>query len=117
VDEWCLAEWKSMELREKLAGMVSPEQQPQNLIYPVIFSDSETFPKFATDRRMRNFKSWNHPHPQFERSMKYLKFDDEVKRIAVELARLLDQVPAWRPDWPVETPAADPPKTARFPRL
>src|SRR6266567_4652565 len=67
VDEWCLAEWKSMELREKLAGMASPEQHPQNLIYGVIFSDSETFPKFATDRRMRNFKSWNHPHRQFER--------------------------------------------------
>ncbi len=117
VDEWCLAEWKSMELREKLAGLASPEQQPQNLIYPVIFSDSERFPKYATDRRMRNFKSWNHPHPQFERSMKYLEFDDEVKRIAAELARLLDQVPAWRPDWPVETPAADPPKPAGFPRL
>ncbi|HYS37527.1 MAG TPA: TIR domain-containing protein, partial [Pseudonocardiaceae bacterium] len=100
LDEWCLAEWHSMARREELVGMMSPER-PQGLIYPVIFCDSETFPNYAKQRRMRSFRSWNQPYPQFQVTVEYLNFHREMERIAEELIKIIDQAPEWRPDWPV----------------
>jgi len=116
LDEWCLAEWHSMARREELVGMMSPER-PQGLIYPVIFCDSETFPNYAKQRRMRSFRSWNQPYPQFQVTVEYLNFHREMERIAEELIKIIDQAPEWRPDWPVATPVPDPPSTPRLPRF
>jgi hypothetical protein len=116
LDESCLAEWHSMARREQLVGMASLDR-PQGLIYPVIFCDSENFPKYATDRRMQDLKSWNLPYPQFQATIEYLGFHRAVERIAGELARLIEQAPEWRPDWPVDTPDPDPPGTTKLPRF
>jgi hypothetical protein len=112
LNEWCLAEWHSMVRREKLAGMVS-----QGLIYPVIFCDSENFPTYAHERQMQDLKAWNLPYPQFQDTIEYLGFHREVERIAVEIKQLIALVPEWRPDWPVHTPAPDPPRTPHLPRF
>jgi hypothetical protein len=66
---------------------------------------------------MRDFNELNHPHPQFARSVRYLDFDRAVKQVAIDLVRLFERVPEWRPDWPVVTPAAEPLGPTRFPRL
>lgn len=116
MDEWCLAEWHSMAQREELVGMASLAR-PQGLIYPVIFSDSVNFPKYAHERRMRNFRPWNQPYSQFQNSMAYLDFHREVEQIAIELADLLDRAPEWRPDWPVNMPHAEPPEPPTLPRF
>ncbi|MGQ0837800.1 TIR domain-containing protein [Actinokineospora sp.] len=116
LNEWCLAEWHSMARREKLVGLASLER-PQGLIYPVIFCDSENFPKYAKDRRMQNLKPWNLPYPQFQDTVEYLGFHREVERIAIELADLIGRAPEWRPDWPVDTPDPDPPRTPTLPRF
>lgn len=116
LDEWCLAEWHSMARREELVGMMSPER-PQGLIYPVIFCDSENFPNYAKQRRMRSFRSWNQPYPQFQVTIEYLDFHREMERIAEELIKVIEQAPEWRPDWPVATPVPDPPSTPRLPRF
>ncbi|HVV25050.1 MAG TPA: toll/interleukin-1 receptor domain-containing protein [Pseudonocardiaceae bacterium] len=116
LDEWCLAEWHSMAKREQLTGMATPSH-PQGLIYPVIFCDSDNFPKYAKDRRMHDLKPWNQPWPQFQDTIAYLDFYRQVERIAVELVRLFDTVPSWRPDWPVDTADPEPPATPRLPRF
>lgn len=115
-DEWCLAEWHSMVKREEVVGMATPEQ-PQGLIYPVIYCDSATFPDFAKQRKMRNFRPWNLPDPQFQASMAYLDFRREVAGIVEELVRLIALAPAWRPDWPVYTPSPGPPGPATISHL
>jgi hypothetical protein len=112
LNEWCLAEWHSMARRETIVGMTS-----QGLIYPVIFCDSRNFPKYAHERRMQDLKQWNRPYPQFQASLAYLDFHQEVERIAVELADLIEQVPEWQPDWPVEMPTPGPPTTSSLPRF
>jgi hypothetical protein len=89
----------------------------QGLIYPVIFCDSKNFPKYAHERRMQDLKQWNRPYPQFQASLAYLDFHQEVERIAVELADLIEQVPEWQPDWPVEMPTPGPPTTSSLPRF
>jgi hypothetical protein len=105
-----------MALREKLVGMATPER-PQGLIYPVIFCDSENFPDWAKQRRMRSMRSWNVPDPQFQTTIGYVDFHHAVEHIAEDLVRLIDQAPAWRPDWPVRTPRPEPAKPSRLPRF
>jgi hypothetical protein len=115
-DEWCLAEWASMAEREALTAGPPGEHQRQ-LIYPVIFCDSRNFPEWARERRLRDLQQWNHPFEHFQTAPAYLDFNQEIKRIALELEELIEGAPDWRDDWPVRTPAPEPPKRARMPRF
>ncbi|ANN17071.1 hypothetical protein SD37_16405 [Amycolatopsis orientalis] len=115
-DEWCLAEWHTMAKREELV-VRDGSVKAGRLIYPVIFSDSENFPNYAHERRMRSFRSWNQPHPQYQNTDEYLDFNREMERMVQELVEIIDQAPKWRPDWPVETPPPDQPKPPKLPRF
>ncbi|MEV7098249.1 toll/interleukin-1 receptor domain-containing protein [Amycolatopsis sp. NPDC051045] len=115
-DEWCLAEWASMAEREALTAVPSAEHRRQ-LIYPVVFCDSRNFPEWAHQRRLRDLQQWNHPFEHFQTAPAYLDFNQEIKRIADELEELIEGAPDWRDDWPVRTPAPEPPKRARMPRF
>nr|BFE53269.1 hypothetical protein GCM10017745_66960 [Saccharothrix mutabilis subsp. capreolus] len=115
-DEWCLAEWETMAQRERISGMVSPEV-PLGLIYPVIFCDSETFPEFAHQRRLQDFRPWNVSFRQYDTTIEYIRFSREVERVSVELLQHIENAPEWRADWPVETPKPDPPGASRLPRF
>ncbi len=100
---WCLAEWHTMAERERLLGLNS-EEQPQGLIYPVVFSDSENFPEYVRDRAWRDLKQWNSPDLVFQQTPKWTEFHEQVESIAMDLAKLLPRVPDWRPDWPTHRP-------------
>ncbi|SEC88672.1 TIR domain-containing protein [Amycolatopsis tolypomycina] len=110
-DEWCLAEWHSMAEREALTARAQP------LIYPVIFCDSRTFPAWAHERRLRDLQQWNLPFEHFQTAPAYLDFHQQIKQIAAELEELIERAPEWRADWPVRTPAPEPPKRAQKPRF
>lgn len=113
-DEWCLAEWCSMAAREARTG----QERRHGLIYPVIFCDSKNFPDFAHERRMRSLTDWNQSGAQFEVTPAYVEFRRQIEDIAIELADLVQEVPPWRPDWPVETPEPPPPPgPSRLPRF
>jgi hypothetical protein len=103
---WCLAEWHSMEAREKLLGH-------SGLIYPVLFSDSDNFPSFARSRSWRDLKKWNRPDPVYQQTTEWIGFVEEVENTAIDLAKRLAKVPEWRPNWPVFRP--DPPMPGMTP--
>ncbi|RSM82730.1 hypothetical protein DL991_05025 [Amycolatopsis sp. WAC 01375] len=111
LDEWCLAEWHTMAKREEIVAKAG------RLIYPVIFSDSEYYPGYAHERRMRSFRNWNKPHPQYQNTLEYLDFDREVERMVEELVEIIAQAPPWCPEWPVETPSPEPPRPSKLPRF
>lgn len=116
LDEWCLAEWRSMEKREELVGMATSGMSG-SLIYPVIFSDSESFPEYARERQMRSLKTWNLPYPQFQNTVEYLGFHRAMEDLVADLVKIIESVPPWCPEWPVETPPpgrSAPPKLPRF---
>ena len=110
-DEWCLAEWHSMAKREALSTRTRP------LIYPVIFCDSRNFPGWAHERRLRDLRQWNHPFEHFQAAPAYLGFNEQIHQIAGELEELIERAPDWQADWPVHTPAPEPPQPARIPRF
>ena len=93
---WCMAEWRSMVEREKLLGPGTCR-----LIYPILFADSETFPKFARRRSWKDLKAWAFGAPAFSQSKDYLDLEKEVREIASELVTLLRHAPKWQPGWPI----------------
>jgi hypothetical protein len=116
LDEWCLAEWHSMAQREEMVGLGSVDQ-PEGLIYPVIFSDSENFPQYAKDRRMRSCREWNQPEAQLQASVAYREFRQVMEKIATDLLGIIERAPEWCADWPVRMPRPDPPRRVRLPRF
>jgi hypothetical protein len=98
--KWCMAEWRSMQEREKLLGLGGPDIS-QGLVYPILYSDSENFPMDGLVRSWKDFKEFAHPDPVYQQSRRYIHFHREVNELAVDLVRLLKQVPEWQPDWPL----------------
>lgn len=109
--EWCMAEWHSMAEREEVA-----ETGGRGLIYPVIYSDSDSFPEYATQRWMADMRKWRQPDVQFQDSLAYLDFRDAVDDLAVALVDGIRQSPAWQ-QWPVRQPVPGVLPPMKFPGL
>lgn len=103
---WCMAEWRSMTARERLLGLASRDR-PHGLIFPVLFSDSENFPREGRERSWWDFKRWAIPEESYKDTREWPDFHREVSRFAAEIVNLLKRIPQWQPGWPVERP--DPP--------
>jgi hypothetical protein len=97
---WCVAEWRSMFLRERVLELNG------GLILPLVFSDGDKFPDDARTRKPKSMKEWGYPYPQFADSPAFLSFHDAVRQLAGQIARQLETVPAWDANWPVERPDA-----------
>lgn len=114
---WCVAEWQSMRARERALGIPGPGR-PRGLVYPVVYSDGESFPPEARavqDRR--DLSAFGFPYPQFSQTPAYLEFHATVRSIAAELAASLGDAPPWQAEWPIERPEPFERPTARIPRL
>jgi hypothetical protein len=116
---WCLAELHSMREREKILGLGGLEV-PQGLIYPILYSDSDSFPDEARERSWFDFKGLDMPEPVFQESRLFERFHKLVVEMAEDIARLLKQIPEWQADWPIIDPPdpllLPPPLLPRFDR-
>jgi hypothetical protein len=92
--EWCLAEWRTMEARERELGGTT------RLVYPVRYSDGENFPDDAKQRQHFDARQVSNPYPAFTGSHRQADLFDTVQRIAAELAGMVTVVPPWQADWP-----------------
>lgn len=114
---WCRAELGSMRERERMLGLASLEI-PQSLVYPILYSDSDTFPAEAREWSWWDFKGLDMPEPVFQESRRFENFHKKVVELAEDLVRVLQQVPEWQADWPLidpPDPVLLPP--ARMPRF
>lgn len=113
---WCMAEWQSMRDREAMLGLTGSERA-QGLVYPILVADSENFPPEARYRTWWDFKRWYRPDLVFQQTKRWLGFHQEVEKVAIDLARLLPQVPHWEPGWPIERPDPPLPPPVQVPRF
>jgi hypothetical protein len=114
---WCLAEWRTMLLREQILG-IGGSQDPMGLVYPIRFSDGDRFPAEARNvQQEMSFKEWRLPYRQFAESPKYLDFHQAVVELAERLAPRFDHPPPWQPHWPVERPDPQDSGPTGLPRL
>ncbi len=100
---WCLAEWTSMEARDRAVRSELPGRIP-GLVYPVVYADSAHFPPAARDRQARDMKAWSFPAAQYRESHDYHGLHREMRKLASEIAGILPRTPAWTPGWPVWRP-------------
>jgi hypothetical protein len=101
---WCMAEWRSFRERELKLGLFNVDQ-PRGLIYPIRYSDGEHFHSEAQRTQCKkDFSSLNYPFLVFQKSEKFLDFDDLVRDMASEIAQRLNQIPTWRDDFPIVEP-------------
>jgi hypothetical protein len=106
--KWCRAEWEAFHNRERDASL------EDGLIYPIRLGDGDHFIQDATRRSPRDLSNynvlydWDHPSPGF------VRFQEEVQSIAVEIVDLMRQAPPWNEDWraltyPEDDGGSDPP--------
>lgn len=113
---WCDAEWRTMCAREQAVGLAGP-CRPHGLIYPVVYSDGDYFPREAQERQARSVKPWSYPREGYRESRDYDNLFDAVRLMAREIRDQLKAVPPWESGWPVVRPPAARPAPAEFPVL
>lgn len=98
--KWCLAEWTTILERERRTG-VSAGGTRAGLVYPVVYSDGESFPVEAQAIQSRlDMHEFAYPYEQFRKSEKYLAFFDKMSGVAGDLRSRLGAVPTWDANWP-----------------
>lgn len=114
---WCMAELRSMRAREEMLGLAGPEIS-QGLIYPILYSDSDNFPPEGRLRSWVSFKEFANPDLMYQQTVDYTNFHWRVTELAIDLVQLIQQVPDWRPEWPIveppDPPILPPPPLPRF---
>lgn len=82
---------------------VRSEKNPSGLIYPIQYSDGEHYPGFVKNIQYKKMEKWNCGFQSFEQTIGYLEFNEEMKIISAEIAKMIRNCPQWQ-DWPVITP-------------
>jgi hypothetical protein len=85
-------------------------ENPQGLVYPVIYADGTNLTEAARaifSRSTANLSEWAVPMPQFSETKDFVLFWRAMQKVALELRELLPQAPPWQEGWPVVTPAEE----------
>jgi TIR domain len=107
---WCLAEWQTMRSREQLVGLRT-RNNPRGLIHAISYADGQHFSDDAKQTQWREMNQWAIPVPVFRETREFVVFYQEMRKMAGELAKQIERVPAWSETWPVVLPpvvAAEP---------
>lgn len=92
---WNVAEWRTFEERERLAGA------RDSLILPLLFRGApDSFPHFAQTRQFTDMREFL-PAPQRVTR----KLERTIRILAERIASMLSEVPPFTPDFPVIDPA------------
>lgn len=113
---WCLSEWKSFLLREKL--IASTSRKSPRLIVPIKFWDGDSFPKEAQRVQQLDLSDYSGTIAGFWETRRADEVEQLIKKFAPMLARAVANAPPYDPNWPVEIGIPDgPPTGGRLPRL
>jgi hypothetical protein len=112
---WCMAEWKSMCLREKALRIAPGRGEP--LVWPIRFADGDFFPDDAKKTQHVDMAKWAWSEEAFRRTEGYHEFERAVRDFAERLGARLQRAPAWDAKWPVARPAARKPPVAPLPLM
>jgi len=104
---WCLAEWKTMQEREKVLGLRTQER-PSGLIYPVMFSGKEFFPNTVLTMQMKDLRQFAATYPAFKNSSMYGSFQKAIREVCEDLSKMILEAPPWDKNWPVVIPEEEP---------
>jgi hypothetical protein len=115
--KWCLAEWKTIQEREKVLGYRST-QNTHGLVVPIMLSDPKDWPDAAQRTQCRHdLTDYKYPFIQFRDSQRYLEFYDRMRSVVTDIKMMLNHAPPWDERWPFVSPALEPRKPFSFEHL
>jgi hypothetical protein len=94
--DWCVSEWQSFLEREKMVGV-----PPHGLIAPIRFHDGEHFPDAARVVQWTDVSQYTSSVPSFWNSQRAIELEDRLKSLAKSVQQMIQNAPAFRPDWPI----------------
>lgn len=95
---WCTYELATMLGREKFLGLRTIDN-PEGLIFPIKGRDGLHYPDYANDIQQRDFRDFLRMGDGFEKTTRYIDFQDEMVLWVEEVARGIDNAPEYNPDW------------------
>jgi len=93
---WCLTEWRSFLERERLA-----ELPRYGLIAPMRFHDGEQYPEEAKNTQSVDVTRFATTLPGFWDTSRAIELEEQLKNLAIAVARMIAGAPAFRPSWPI----------------
>jgi len=106
---WCLAEFATFRRRSEL--------EYRNLIVPITIHGGASFPAEAQTTQWFDFREFMIVGKAFNRSEKYLDFEDVVRKLCGHIASQLKNVPQFDSSWPIVEPKDEAVTTAAPPRI
>jgi TIR domain len=113
---WCNAEFESFRDREKLLGLRT-EHNPSGLIYGILFASPQLLPPQVQTIEHKDLSKWANTSPAFKQSLAHVEFENSVKKVCEELAKIISSAPGWQDNWPVKTPNSPPDAPFGQPRI
>ncbi len=96
--EWCRAECAVMLHRESQLGLGTTENS-DGLIVGVKVNDGIHFPQFAKDSQYADMEQFFFDEYGFTQSPLYIDFQKRVLELAGDVARIVNNAPAWSQEW------------------
>src|SRR6266487_2467709 len=94
------------------------EQNPTGLIYPILFTSPPVYlPTNVKTLQYNDLSKWAITSPAFKHTPIHMEFEERVKILCQELARIILGAPDWRDDWPIKMPQASTDMSFATPRL
>lgn len=94
--EWCVRELSLFRYRHQSLALGNQ----QKLIFPITISDGENFPNVLSDIQQFEAQKCYRPIESLRGTSRYLDFLDYlIEQWVPTVARHLQQVPAWKPEW------------------
>jgi TIR domain len=95
---WCMYECAIMFHREQQLGYRTINN-PSGLVLPINVFDGEHFPPFAKQIQYLDCRRFVRPGSGFTKTERYVEFQDIMITWIDEVARAVNNAPAWMPEW------------------
>jgi TIR domain len=96
--EWCQSECAVMLHRESRLSQGTTENSA-GLIVGVKVNDGIHFPKFAKETQYTDMEEYFYDEYGFTQSPIYIDFQRKIVELANDVARIVNNAPAWSPEW------------------
>jgi TIR domain len=96
--KWCRIESAIFAHREKQLG-IGQNDDSDGLIAGIKVNDGIHFPEFAKESQYADFERYFFDGPGFTKSERYVEFQEAIPPLCTDVARIIDNVPAWSEEW------------------
>jgi hypothetical protein len=96
---WCVAEWETFRRRGTMAKL-----QTTGLVVPIQWQDGDSYPDEAKAFKPADFRKYALTAAAFPGTTLFLEYEQDVQRLAISVAKKIEQSPNFDLSWNVVDP-------------